>query len=272
MVAWLRIWITSGFGSISSIQSTLPRAARTDSIFSAISRAISGVSGAPAQRMSCASGSIAGAASRRWVEPLLPRDPADEDNRGTGGVDPVAFEHVHPTIGPVLGCVDAVVDHARARGVDRRDSTRGSRAGAQPRRRRSRRRPRAPSAPRSPTARNHRRAARASTGASARGCAPSRRAGSSGRALPGGRQGSRTRCGCGRARHRPRPPPSSSRSRTPAAPPRRARGRRARPMAGMRRRRPAGTGGRSAPQQCTVTSAARASSRARYSTWTPAPP
>ena len=28
----------------------------------------------------------------------------------------------------------------------------------------------------------------------------------------------------------------------------------------------------SAPQQCTVTSARRASSRARYSTWTPAPP
>ena len=57
------------------------RRARSASILAAISRAISGVSGAPAQSTSCASGSIAGAASSRCDEPLLARDPADEDDR-----------------------------------------------------------------------------------------------------------------------------------------------------------------------------------------------
>ena len=53
-------------------------------------------------------------------EPLLARDPADEDDRRAVRVDPVALEHVGAAIGAVLVGVDPVVDHARPRRVDRR--------------------------------------------------------------------------------------------------------------------------------------------------------
>ena len=86
--------MTSGFGSISSIQTTPPRAARSALDARATSAPISGVSGAPAHSTSCAAGSK----SQRGVEQvrhaLLARDAPDEDDRGPRRVDAVALEHV----------------------------------------------------------------------------------------------------------------------------------------------------------------------------------
>ena len=74
-------------GHISSIQITLPRAVRTASTLRRVSRAISGVSGL---RRRARAGRPGGSPARlqQVREPLLARDPADEDNRRAPGSIP----------------------------------------------------------------------------------------------------------------------------------------------------------------------------------------
>ena len=252
----------------------LPRFARSASTRRAISAAISGVSGAPAQSTNCAAGSK----SQRGVEQvghaLLARDAAHEDDRRALRVDAVALSTSVPRSGRYSSASMPLWMTLDARRVDARDSTaRMSRAllarhgddrvGGLERR----------SARRSWRARSRRRAAPPSTAAAARGCAPSRRAGCRTAASPGGRRSWRTRCGCAR-RPRPRPPrPSRGRSRPPAAPRRCGAGARQGVPRPVRdgRRQPVGGLALVAPAVHGDVDEA-ASSRARYSTCTPAPP
>ena len=81
---------------------------------------ISGVSGAPAQSTSCAPRVDQRRRVEQVLEPLLVRDAADEDDVRRRRVDAVALEHVGAVVGLVLLRVDAVVDHLHARRVDRR--------------------------------------------------------------------------------------------------------------------------------------------------------
>ncbi len=69
-VAWVRIWTTSALGSISEIQTTPALLSRSPSTSPATSAAISGVSGAPAQSTSWASGAKDRAARSRWTSPF----------------------------------------------------------------------------------------------------------------------------------------------------------------------------------------------------------
>jgi hypothetical protein len=69
-VAFVRIWMTSGLGSILSSQMMLPRWALTLSTLAATSAPISGVSGAPAHSTIWADGSMSRAASSRWGTPF----------------------------------------------------------------------------------------------------------------------------------------------------------------------------------------------------------
>ena len=90
------------------------------------------MSGAPAHRTSCAAGSIVGAASRRCVTPFWRVMRPTKTTAGRAGRYRAARAR-RPGIGPVLVRVDAVVDHARPRRVDRRDGRRGRRAPGAPR-------------------------------------------------------------------------------------------------------------------------------------------
>ena len=56
----------------------------------------------------------------KQVDALLARDPADENDRRTLTVHPVALEHVGVRVRRVLHRVDPVVDDADAIGIDRR--------------------------------------------------------------------------------------------------------------------------------------------------------
>jgi hypothetical protein len=108
--------MTSGFGSISSIQ---------------MARSSCGMLGADALadlggvRCSCAEHELRALIDRRRrieqvLEPLLVRDAANEDHVRRCVVDAVPLEHVGAVVGPILRCVDAVVDDADPLRLDRR--------------------------------------------------------------------------------------------------------------------------------------------------------
>ena len=114
-------WITSGFGSISSIQTTpLTRCARNRSTRSRVARSTSGSSGAPAQKTSCAPESISSAASSRCTMPFCRVIRPTKRTVGSADGHAVALERVGRRIVGVLVGVDPVVDDLDPRRVDLR--------------------------------------------------------------------------------------------------------------------------------------------------------
>ena len=185
---------------------------------------------------------------------------------GRSGSRPIRVQGVRAVVGPVEARCRCRCGR-RGRGPGRAPgSSRGCPRACRRRRRSRRRRPRSRCARPSWTGRSRRRAARPSRGAAAPASARSSRAGCRTAAWRGGRRGWRTRCGSGRVR--------GLRGRRPS------RGRRRRCAARRwRRRAPARAGGARTPLGRALAPAvhlqvgrARRNSRARNSTWTPAPP
>ena len=111
--------MTSSFGSISGIQTIVGLGARASPRPRAppSPRAISCVSGAPAQSTTCIPGSQMPDGAHQVEDPLLPRDAADEEHdRHVAGRRPSAPERRRRRARAVLVGVDAVVDDADALG------------------------------------------------------------------------------------------------------------------------------------------------------------
>src|ERR1035441_70493 len=102
-VAWLRTWISSGRGTISSIHTREAPAACAASLWPRVSSNLQSRDG-----------------TEEMVDALLAGDPSDEDDERPAGVDAVPDQGGVIVVGDVGPRVDAVVDGVDAAGVHRR--------------------------------------------------------------------------------------------------------------------------------------------------------
>ena len=119
-MAWLSSWITCGLGSISAIHSTPSRCPRSSSTRRATSRRARACRARRRTGRAAPRGRSERAASSRCSHALLPGDAADEDDGRAVGIDAEALQHVRAAVRRVLVAVDAVVDDPDALRVDRR--------------------------------------------------------------------------------------------------------------------------------------------------------